>query len=57
MRSCTAIFDDRPHRSQRSSIQTSRSLPFALTRKPPVGWWRVWKSAARQRRQATSQKK
>jgi hypothetical protein len=37
-RSCTGTFEVRPHAAQHSSSQTSRSLPFALTRNLPEGW-------------------
>jgi hypothetical protein len=37
-RSWTGTFEVRPHAAQHSSSQTSRSLPFALTRNLPEGW-------------------
>ena len=40
-RSCTGTFEVRPHTAQHSNSQTSRSLPFALTRNLPEGWWRA----------------
>ena len=40
-RSQTGTFEVRPHAAQHSSSQTSSSLPFALTRNLPEGWWRV----------------
>jgi hypothetical protein len=40
-RSRTGTFEVRPHAAQHSSSQTSSSLPFALMRNLPEGWWRV----------------